>query len=156
MAVFTCYTQCAFVLIVFTVTTKTIGGRVTHVLHVLVASIAFHVRRCMFFTQFEFCFVMVKTCRLPVTFGVAIGTLWPQCIGVLIVLFMAGDAFFIFDFENSTFMASLAFCLHMLAQQRECSFTVVEFSRLFPTFLSVAVTTLFAQCFFVLVVLTMA
>lgn len=93
--------------------------RVAKTLHVFVTGFALNGLHRMRTFQPEPRLVMLKQCGLPVIGRVAIGALLPECCDVLVVFLVAGKTVFAGLLVHESFMARLAFGLHMFPQQRK-------------------------------------
>jgi len=104
-----------FVLVVFFVAAETVCRRLAKALQILVAGRTLHNDGGVRIAQFKFGLVMIKaaSCRLPVALYVTALALTTQRAIVLIILFVAAVAIFWSLFEHGTFVAVLAFHIHV-------------------------------------------
>ena len=111
-------TSLPFVLVIFFVAAETVCRRLAKALQILVAGRTLHNDGCVRIAQFELGLVMIKaaTCRLPVALYVTALALTTQRAIVLVILFVAAVAIFWSLLEHGTFVAVLAFHIHVFPQ----------------------------------------
>src|SRR5262249_16006573 len=146
----------ALVLVVLLVARVAIGRDVAEAGEIAMARIALHFCTRVAGAQLGLGGIVIELARLPVTFSVAIGTVFAKRRFVLVVLAVAADASRRRILEHRALVTAPALLRCVLAQQRETRLGVIEVAGLFPVALGVAIGACVAERALVLVVLAMA
>lgn len=148
----------AVVLVILLVAAKAIRSGVAKTLQIFVARRALHRQRSVRVAQRKLGAIVLKPAVriLPVPLGVAVCTIFPEVVLVLVIFLVTAVAIFGCLLKQGALVTRLTRCFGVFSQQRKAGGAMVKFGGLLPTALAVAATAVFAQSLLVFVVLFVA